>query len=257
MTDTPTVSPTPTITDTPTVTPTPTITGTPTTTPTPTVTSTPTATPLCGNSIVEAGESCDPPGTLLPPNSNPCRDDCTFCGDGIVNGPPGRFDPGHETCDDQNSVELDDCRNTCRGRMKRDPATIRFRGPKQIHDRLKVTGRIDPGVSLDPSTLVVGVRLSNTSGVIFEAEASGILLVKNTLKYRNGGTVESPLGGIGDFQLAPHKGEYRAKIVAYGDLSAASAPDMTVEVFLGSGVYSGMGEWYPTSNGWRLVDHTR
>ncbi len=38
-------------------------------------------------------------------DDQPCRDDCTFCGDGIV-------DVG-ETCDDGNTDDLDTCSNTC------------------------------------------------------------------------------------------------------------------------------------------------
>jgi uncharacterized repeat protein (TIGR01451 family) len=64
----------------------------------------------CGNGIVDPGETCDPPGTPMPPNGNPCRADCTFCGDGMVNGVPGS-----ETCDDGNAINNDGCENFCLG----------------------------------------------------------------------------------------------------------------------------------------------
>jgi hypothetical protein len=47
---------------------------------------------ICGDGIVDGslGETCDPPGAVQN-NGNLCRDDCTYCGDGVV-------DPGEE-CD--------------------------------------------------------------------------------------------------------------------------------------------------------------
>ena len=59
----------------------------------------------CGDGLMQAGETCDPPGSLLPPNDNLCRNDCTFCGD-------GNTDPGEE-CDDGNDIDGDSCRNNC------------------------------------------------------------------------------------------------------------------------------------------------
>jgi cysteine-rich repeat protein len=67
--------------------------------------------PICGDSILgnTPGETCDPPGSTpaTPPgNTNLCRplgpDQCTYCGDGIVNG--------GEQCDDGNHVDTDGCR---------------------------------------------------------------------------------------------------------------------------------------------------
>jgi len=63
---------------------------------------------FCGNGIVEPGETCDPPGTVMPPNGNQCRLDCTYCGDGVVNGVPGS-----ESCDDGNTNNSDGCGNFC------------------------------------------------------------------------------------------------------------------------------------------------
>ncbi len=67
--------------------------------------------PLCGNGIVEPelGETCDPPGSIpdTPPgNTNECRVNCTYCGDGIVNN--------GEECDDPNDPRCtDDCKLRC------------------------------------------------------------------------------------------------------------------------------------------------
>lgn len=61
--------------------------------------------PICGNSNVEAGESCDDGNTS---NGDGCDSQCqieAFCGDGNI-------DPGEE-CDDGNQDDNDNCSNTC------------------------------------------------------------------------------------------------------------------------------------------------
>ncbi len=45
---------------------------------------------ICGNGIVQAGESCDPPG-LNAGLPNECRFECTFCGDAVANGGGGEL----------------------------------------------------------------------------------------------------------------------------------------------------------------------
>lgn len=59
----------------------------------------------CGDGVLSAGETCEPPGVPEPPNQQLCRSDCTFCGDGVVNG--------GEECDDGNSDPDDGCDNDC------------------------------------------------------------------------------------------------------------------------------------------------
>ena len=64
---------------------------------------------VCGDGTVDAymGETCDPPGApaLSPAGDNLCRDDCTFCGDGLL-------DPVEE-CDDGNQEDDDGCNSSC------------------------------------------------------------------------------------------------------------------------------------------------
>ena len=61
---------------------------------------------LCGDGTVNApGETCDPPGSPAGGNGNTCRNNCTVCGDGVV-------DVG-EQCDDGNGVDTDGCPNCC------------------------------------------------------------------------------------------------------------------------------------------------
>lgn len=63
--------------------------------------------PFCGDSEIDTGlgETCDPPFAPAGNNGNDCRDDCTVCGDGVMNGA--------EQCDDGNGVDNDSCRNNC------------------------------------------------------------------------------------------------------------------------------------------------
>jgi hypothetical protein len=60
---------------------------------------------VCGDSVIDPGETCDPPGLPAGSNGNNCRADCTVCGDGHV-------DAG-EDCDDGDGVDTDECNNSC------------------------------------------------------------------------------------------------------------------------------------------------
>ncbi len=62
--------------------------------------------PFCGDEILDEGETCDPPDSKVGPNQNTCRDQCNYCGDGLING--------DEACDDGNSIDDDECSNACR-----------------------------------------------------------------------------------------------------------------------------------------------
>lgn len=141
--------------------------------------------PSCGDGIVQTGngESCEI-GMVLAPigGGNPdrvCRDNCSYCGDGIL-------DQGEE-CDDGNGNGADDCSNDCTlppppayryCEMFRDPSFSRdFEG----NVRLKANGRMeaidtsvaDPGDDLvvDIGTERIIVKASTVEeGVVFERE---------------------------------------------------------------------------------------
>jgi cysteine-rich repeat protein len=208
---------------------------------------------FCGNGRVDPGETCDPPGGALLPNGNPCRADCTFCGDAIVNGPPGT-----ETCDDANADDRDSCQNDCLGRFRRDPGTITFHGTSRPNDRLKVNGVVVTRLPVSTEGLTITVRLSNANGVVYEATLDGGDLVAKgrQLKFRDRNAASAVEGGIGIFRVSPHRTDgYRVKVEAYGDLSAATLADMTIEILFGLETYQNSATWMSTPKGWRLVDH--
>ncbi len=60
---------------------------------------------FCGDGIVDTGETCEMPGDPAGAQGLPCRDDCTVCGDGIVNG--------LEDCDDGDADDGNTCSNAC------------------------------------------------------------------------------------------------------------------------------------------------
>lgn len=57
----------------------------------------------CGDGVLGAGETCD---TALDDAPENCRDDCTFCGDGIIQS-------ASESCEPGNSDNADVCRDDC------------------------------------------------------------------------------------------------------------------------------------------------
>jgi cysteine-rich repeat protein len=79
--------------------------------------------PSCGDGNVVPPETCDPPGSPAGVHGNPCRANCTVCGDGIPQG--------GEECDDGNTVDTDGCHNDCTQPECGD-------------------GIVDPGESCDP-----------------------------------------------------------------------------------------------------------
>jgi cysteine-rich repeat protein len=63
--------------------------------------------PICGNGVTEGSEQCDSGAGNSDSAPNACRGTCTLpaCGDGVV-------DNG-EQCDDGNTIDGDDCANSC------------------------------------------------------------------------------------------------------------------------------------------------
>jgi hypothetical protein len=72
----------------------------------------PAAAQVCGDGVIDPGETCDPPDLAInPANGQPkCRLDCTSCGDGVVQG------EDQETCDIPDAI-CSWCLPMCRDRI--------------------------------------------------------------------------------------------------------------------------------------------
>lgn len=73
---------------------------------------------VCGDGVVDAGETCDPPNLALDPVTGQvlCRTDCTSCGDGVV-------DVGdHESCDAGPHPTCGWCLGNCTWRLSQSNA---------------------------------------------------------------------------------------------------------------------------------------
>ena len=64
---------------------------------------------VCGDGVIDAGETCDPPNLALGPNGQTlCRIDCTACGDGVTQA------NGAETCDaGPTATRCGECLSNC------------------------------------------------------------------------------------------------------------------------------------------------
>lgn len=272
--------------------------------------------PLCGNGAIDAGEECDPPGSITCPPGSPagaflaCNAECTceelqVCGNGVVEpgedcDPPGSITcpsgspadaflvcdvdcgcpatcvPVPEVCNNMLDDDCDglidcddtaDCPPPCPS-IKKDPSTIKFGPPGAGLDAFKSHGRVEPTESVDVTANVVGWVVSNARGAVYR----GVLQPSDwTVNTR--GTVfryvdkEARLGagrgkrdGIAKAKLRITRGgtSYGYKVLAYGDLSAATDPDMTIQFYLGnpSKTYSHSEPWKHTKAGWKATGFT-
>ncbi len=215
--------------------------------------------PGCGNGRIDPGETCDPPDpTPVPgrPGDVKCRPDCTFCGDGVVQGGHG------ETCDDGNllsgctpgrpNVPLDGCQNVCTAAICRAPSMIRLTGSKNAFTMRGWISPIAPAMAIDPRREAFVVELTDADGaVVFRSslDAGAIQAKGSGFAFSNAAARLN--GGIGKLKLLSRGGEYVVSVSAYGDLSAA-ADRMTTHLFIGSQEWTLAGRWVQKGNGWRL-----
>jgi cysteine-rich repeat protein len=214
--------------------------------------------PNCGNAVVDAGETCDPPNLAPGPNGQPlCRLDCTSCGDGVIQA------NNVETCDDGNTVSgcqpdkpqlpLDNCLNNCNEPICADPARIKF-GTNGRPDQFTFHSRLisDPLVDFASNHFVIEL-VDSTDVVLYRSSlVSGSLEVQSTTTVRYKNNAARDLGGFSKIKLKRGKGYYVVSLRAYGDLSAAVA-DMRTHVYVGSDEWVVRGQWKAVSDkGWKL-----
>lgn len=131
------------------------------------------------------------------------------------------------------------------------PAKVSFREP---NDYFAVAAVLDLPPTFDPRDQVVSVVLENSSGTILtysllpgQLKKSGRhFAYKDRLARRNGGILKVDM-----FYLSNAK-EYRFKIRAYGDYSAADEANMRVRISVGPHLFAYEGAWRERKRGWYL-----
>ena len=169
--------------------------------------------PNCGNLVVDAGETCDPPNLALDPitGQTECRLDCTACGDGVVQA------NNTETCDDGNTVSgcrtdqpqqpLDGCLNNCNEPICADPARISF-GKSGRPDMYYFHGRLISGRAgrLRKQPLRDRAPRQHRRGHLPLVVGQGSIEVQNekSVRYKDRGARDQ--GGIYQFKSKPASG---------------------------------------------------
>ena len=234
--------------------------------------------PICGDGHIDPPtETCDPPGAIVPGSTSICRDTCTYCGDGIMQGGGGEQcePPNTPACDanchapeictdlvDNDGDGLIDCLDDdcdCLP-IGRDPGTIRF-GPAGTNDLLAVHGSIDPPSQINPTTEVISFLLTNTSGEIFHLKIpAGKVKQIGRFRFRfYDRSAQQERLGLAQFDLRyfPKHDNYTFMLKVYGDLSRAKKADMAfqdmaIQVVIGNDPFLNQATWAKTLKGWLL-----
>lgn len=240
--------------------------------------------PICSDGIVQFPEECDDANLE---NTDACTNACTIarCGDAITQPP--------EECDDGNTLGGDGCTTDCRiGEICVDqvdndddalidcddpdcgclqitpvcnhacPGRIAFRPKKPGHDLFGFQASFVPTQSIDPSTSVVGVTITNANGIIWSATLLPGDLIRHGDKYlfrdKTAKTGPGVRGGLFQLKLKekpdanPQAGLWRIHIRGYADLSAATGAEMSVQVVVGNEAFERTATWQANKKGWRV-----
>ena len=238
----------------------------------------------CGDLKINtvAGEECELPGG---PGSELCYDGIDNDGDLLIDCQDDFACPAvcdfdgvtpcltHRDCKASvpfsQCLGLISCTPTCLraapcSNVTRDPSRIIFAKDETELDFIYVhatfTNQLDRRADGEPFHIV----LSNENGVILSEHLDVGDLVGNKngtrYKFRNKppGRGGSSTPGVAVVKLRKKKFEgrpsYAFKIKAYGDLSAATVPQMTTQVGMAKEVAVIRGEWTKTGKGWKLFD---
>jgi hypothetical protein len=122
-------------------------------------------------------------------------------------------------------------------------------------DSLALHLAVVPNTPIDPLTEPVSIKLSNVNGTLFSQtlppgsfkKVGSRFLFKDPTAKTNGGLysviITKRTGGV-----------YRIDVQAYKDLSAATLPDMTINIALGNDQFASSKPWTQTGNGWVLSE---
>ncbi len=230
--------------------------------------------PRCGDGVVDPPEVCDDGNAVYEDGCSPlCL--LEFCGDGILQPGLGeQCEPAldanctvdcdvAEICNDfidndgDGNVDCLDPKCECEP-IGRDPGAIRFGAPGK-GDQLAIHGSFVPTPfdAADPANELLGLRISNDDGKIYEIKiAAGTLkrIGRNLYRYKNR-FAQRGRNGLArvDVRFFPRRGNWTFAIKTYGDLSTANKSKMAAEFVIGNDVFFNVSNWQETPRGWLLT----
>jgi len=188
---------------------------------------------------------CDQLIDCIDPDCSPTR-----CAGGTEDGEPCSTDDDIMACNEGGGV----CQCPA---IRRDPTTIKFGRPGDL-DQFKSHGRLIVPDGVDLAGSEVGWLLSNNQGRIY-----GVVLppgsftpTVNGTSFRYRDRDARIRGGIRKARIRISRGTtYSYWVEAYGDMSAAVDPNMSIQVYLGNPTATAIHseEWSRMRYGWKAT----
>jgi hypothetical protein len=118
-------------------------------------------------------------------------------------------------------------------------------------DVFTLRGSIVPDPPVDPANAPAAVEIDGPSGTFFARSLPTGALVRRGAVYLARDPEAARSGGIALLRVARRpNGSLDIALKAFGDLSAATVADLTVELTIGGESYSAAATWRPRANGW-------
>jgi len=140
------------------------------------------------------------------------------------------------------------CKHPCVNKIRFVP------GPKL--DILELHARIVPVSSIDPASEAFTVELTDGGGgTIFTATLNPGAFTLRGKRYIYRNPAARTAGGLFRVQIAERENAgdgYRVDVIAYGDLSAATTPDITTFIAVGDDGFFDTSMWTQRSYGWSV-----
>ncbi len=138
-----------------------------------------------------------------------------------------------------------------KARLHLPVAEIIFRD--QQLDNFQVHIGVKPATPIDPLAEKFSVKLANANGTIFEEILLPGSFVKKGPRYFFRDVDAKTLGGFFRVTITPKPGGfYRLDVESFGDLSAATLANMTLEVMIGNDLFPITKDFTQTKSGWVL-----
>ena len=107
--------------------------------------------------------------------------------------------------------------------------------------------------SLSPGTEQFGFLFTNPNAVLFRIVLPpGGLAPRGRTAFKYFDAPAKRSGGLFKVVLKLKHDVYHVAVKAYGDMSAATVPTMTVQVLIGDDVYFTRATWRTTKTGWKF-----